>query len=74
MDKLYAIRDAFFWWVGVWATVTVANHRVFRTLREREYARYREEFVAEMESWRDDEPEETETAPEKPEADNAPET
>ena len=35
MKKWYAIRDAFFWWVGVWATVTLANHGVTRFLRRR---------------------------------------
>lgn len=35
MEKLYAVRDAFFWWTGVWATVTLANHGVRNFLRKR---------------------------------------
>lgn len=33
MEKLYAIRDAFFWWVGVWTTVvygTIGLNRAWR--------------------------------------------
>lgn len=28
MEKWYAIRDAFFWWAGVWATVTLGNRAI----------------------------------------------
>ena len=28
MDNLYAIRDAFFWWAGVYATVTLCNRAI----------------------------------------------
>ena len=56
MEKLYAIRDAFFWWAGVWATVTLGNHAVSKALsrrrcdrneeRKREYAQWRRTFIA----------------------------
>ena len=52
MEKLYAIRDAFFWWAGVWATITVGNHAICTALkrrrrkeREHEYAQWRREFA-----------------------------
>lgn len=35
MDYLYGIRDSFFWWTGVWATVTLVNHGVMKFLRKR---------------------------------------
>ena len=38
MENLIAIRDAFFWWAGVWATVTAVNHAWVVTMR-----RYRRE-------------------------------
>ena len=52
MEKLYAIRDAFFWWAGVWASVTLGNHAVCTALkrrrrkeREHEYAQWRRGFA-----------------------------
>ena len=73
MEKLYAIRDAFFWWAGVWASVTLGNHAICTALkrrrrkeREREYAQWRREFAeflfsedATPEGAETDEPEET---------------
>lgn len=35
MEYLYAIRDAFFWWAGVWATITLVNHGATKFLRKR---------------------------------------
>lgn len=35
MEVLYEIRDAFFWWAGVWATITLANHGVKHLFRKR---------------------------------------
>ena len=56
MENLYAIRDAFFWWAGVWATVTLGNRAVNKALsrrrrdrseeREREYAQWKRTFIA----------------------------
>ena len=52
MEKWIVFRDAFFWWTGVWATVTLGNHAVCAALkrrrrekREREYAQWRQEFA-----------------------------
>ena len=52
METLYAIRDAFFWWAGIWATVTLGNRAVNKALkrrrheeRERMYAQWRREFA-----------------------------
>ena len=73
MEDLYAIRDAFFWWAGVWATVTLGNHAICTALkrrrrkeREREYAQWRREFAeflfsedATPDGAETDEPEET---------------
>ena len=73
MENLYAIRDAFFWWVGVWATVTLGNHAICTALkrrrrekREHEYAQWKREFAeflfsedATPEGAETDEPEET---------------
>ena len=28
MEKWIAIRDAFFWWAGVWASITLANRTI----------------------------------------------
>ena len=81
MEKLYAIRDAFFWWTGVWAAVTLGNHAVCTALkrrrrekREREYAQWKREFAEFLfgedttpEGAETDEPEETAEATE-PEA------
>ena len=33
METLYAIRDAYFWWVGVWATVVYGTIGVNRAWR-----------------------------------------
>ena len=81
MEKLYAIRDAFFWWAGVWASVTLGNHAICTALkrrrrekREHEYVQWKREFAeflfsedATPESAETDEPEETAEATE-PEA------
>lgn len=53
MENLYAVRDAFFWWAGVWASVTLGNRAICMALkrrrreeRKREYAQWRQEFAA----------------------------
>ena len=75
MEDLCAIRDAFFWWAGVWASVTLGNHAVCTALkrrrrekREHEYAQWKREFVAFLfsadarpDGAETDKPEETET-------------
>ena len=81
MEKLYAIRDAFFWWAGVWASVTLGNHAICTALkrrrrekREHEYVQWKREFAeflfsegATPDGAETDEPEETAEATE-PEA------
>ena len=59
METLYAARDAFFWWTGVWATVTLCN-RAVRVLtarpkrrgepadNARDHEQYRREFARTM--------------------------
>ena len=78
MDKLYVIRDAFFWWAGVWASVTLGNHAICTALkrrrrekREREYVQWKREFAeflfsedATPDGAETDEPEETAEATE----------
>lgn len=74
METLYAIRDAVFWWAGVWATVTLGNHAVSNALKRRqreERAQWRREFVefliradAMPEGPEAEEPEEGEATPE----------
>ena len=73
MEKWIAFRDAFFWWAGVWATVTLGNHAICTALkrrrrekREHEYAQWKREFAeflfsedATPEGAETDEPEET---------------
>ena len=73
MEKLYTIRDAFFWWAGVWASVTLGNHAICTALkrrrrekRKREYAQWRLGFAEFLfsedtrpEGAETDEPEET---------------
>ncbi len=56
METLYAIRDAFFWWAGVWATVTIVNSRLSRVLRECERKRRVAKFMAEIDTWRSEAP------------------
>ena len=86
MENLYAIRDAFFWWAGVWASVTLGNHAICTALkrrrrekREHEYVQWKREFAEFLFSEdatpggaETDEPEETAT--EEAEAANAEET
>ena len=85
MEKLYIIRDAFFWWAGVWASVTLGNHAICTALkrrgrekREREYVQWKREFAeflfsedATPEDAETAEATETEAAPEDSEAANA---
>lgn len=81
MDKLYVIRDAFFWWAGVWATVTMCN-RAIRNIRVRrdgrkreEHEQYSKEFFAEMQRRHaEEDAEKAKEAPEESEAGNATET
>ena len=49
MENLYAVRDAFFWWAGVWATVTLGNRAISKALsrrRREEHAQWKREFMA----------------------------
>ena len=78
MENLYAIRDAFFWWAGVWASVTLGNHAICTALkrrrrekREHEYAQWKRTFIAFLfdadarpDGAETDKPEETETGAE----------
>ena len=85
MENLYAIRDAFFWWAGVWASVTLGNHAICTALkrrrrekREHEYVQWKREFAeflfsegATPDGAETDEATEPEAAPENSEAANA---
>ena len=78
MEKWIAFRDAFFWWAGVWASVTLGNHAICTALkrrrrekRKREYAQWRLGFAEFLfsedtrpEGAETDEPEETAEATE----------
>lgn len=51
METLYALRDAFFWWVGVCATVTLGNRAINRFAerrvqrKARNHKEYQREFL-----------------------------